>query len=148
MALWEADGDDEDAVDLARVMIPAVWYWGIRACQAFYEQNGRYPGVFASIEDESDKALAQDAAVVQTHWLALASAYGWTTDVWPGLTAAAGKVAAEMTRYGAAEVHNVAAVVGGVASQEAVKLLTQQYTPLQHTYVYNGIASTAAVYQF
>ena len=97
---------------------------------------------------DSEKALAQDAAVVQTHWLTLAAAYGWTSHTWPGLAAAAGKVATEMTRYGAAEVHNVAAVVGGVASQEAVKLLTQQYTPLQHTYVYNGIASTAAVYGF
>ena len=42
----------------------------------------------------------------------------------------------------------IAAVVGGVASQEAVKLITGQYVPFDDTYVYNGIASTAGVYRF
>jgi amyloid beta precursor protein binding protein 1 len=56
--------------------------------------------------------------------------------------------ATEMTRYGNAELHNVASVLGGVASQEAVKIITGQYVPLDNTYVYNGIAGTAGVYKF
>ena len=47
-----------------------------------------------------------------------------------------------------AEMHPVASVMGGVASQEAVKLITHQYVPLHHTFVYNGHASIAAVYTF
>ena len=53
--------------------------------------------------------------------------------------------AVEVTRYGAAELHNIAAIVGGVASQEAVKLITHQYVPINHTWLYNGISSLAAV---
>jgi amyloid beta precursor protein binding protein 1 len=57
-------------------------------------------------------------------------------------------LAREVVRYDEAEIHNVAAVVGGVASQEAVKLITGQYVPIDDTYIYNGIASTAGVYRF
>lgn len=32
------------------------------------------------------------------------------------------------------------------ALQEAVKVLTQQYVPLNNTFVYNGIASTGGSY--
>ena len=53
--------------------------------------------------------------------------------------------AREIARYGAAELHCIAAVVGGVASQEAVKIIAKQYAPINHTYIYNGIAATAAV---
>ena len=31
--------------------------------------------------------------------------------------------------------------MGGVASQEVVKLITRQYVPLNNTYVYNAISS-------
>jgi amyloid beta precursor protein binding protein 1 len=35
-----------------------------------------------------------------------------------------------------------------VASQEAVKIITGQYVPLNNTYVYNGIVSVGGVYRF
>lgn len=44
-------------------------------------------------------------------------------------------------RYAGCEPHNVAAFMGGVASQEVVKLITRQYVPLNNTYVYNAISS-------
>ena len=44
------------------------------------------------------------------------------------------------TRYGAGELHATAALIGGIVAQEAVKLITHQYTPLNNTYVWNGIA--------
>lgn len=34
-----------------------------------------------------------------------------------------------------------------VCLQEAVKVLTQQYVPLNNTFVYNGVASTGGSYQ-
>jgi NEDD8-activating enzyme E1 regulatory subunit len=49
-------------------------------------------------------------------------------------------------RYGAAELHNIAAILGGIGSQEAVKVLTQQYVPLTNTFVYNGVASVGGSY--
>ncbi|CAN0034095.1 unnamed protein product, partial [Choristocarpus tenellus] len=50
-------------------------------------------------------------------------------------------------RYGAAELHNIAAVVGGIASQEAVKAITRQYTPVNNTVIFNGLASVIGRYE-
>ena len=80
---------------------------------------------------------------MQTEFTKLCQAYGLDCT-----TTFANAMATEMVRYGAAQVHNVAAIVGGVASQEAVKVITGQYTPMAGTYVYNGIASIGGVYQF
>jgi amyloid beta precursor protein binding protein 1 len=52
------------------------------------------------------------------------------------------------TRIGSSEFHNVSAWMGGVASQEVIKLLTHQYTPLNHTLIYNGLKSTSDVFCF
>ena len=54
---------------------------------------------------------------------------------------------AEMCRFGAAELHCVAAVVGGIAAQEAIKLITHQFVPLAAPLIYNAIESTSAVLQ-
>jgi amyloid beta precursor protein binding protein 1 len=53
--------------------------------------------------------------------------------------------AAEIVRYGGQELHSTSAVIGGMAAQEIVKLLTHQYTPLQSTYIFNGIAGCGSV---
>ncbi|XVF03075.1 hypothetical protein REPUB_Repub04eG0229300 [Reevesia pubescens] len=45
----------------------------------------------------------------------------------------------EMCRFGAAELHAVAAFIGGIASQEVIKLITKQFVPMSGTYVFNGI---------
>jgi NEDD8-activating enzyme E1 regulatory subunit len=56
-----------------------------------------------------------------------------------------GAMAGEMCRFGAAELHCVAAVMGGMAAQEAIKLITHQFVPLAGTLVYNAMASTTLV---
>lgn len=45
----------------------------------------------------------------------------------------------EMCRFGAAELHAVAAFLGGIASQEVIKLITKQFIPLCGTFIFNGI---------
>ncbi|KAI3457348.1 hypothetical protein Pfo_014011 [Paulownia fortunei] len=45
----------------------------------------------------------------------------------------------EMCRCGAAELHAVAAFIGGIASQEVIKLITRQFVPLSGTFIFNGI---------
>jgi amyloid beta precursor protein binding protein 1 len=41
---------------------------------------------------------------------------------------------------GNAKIHNVAAFLGGVAAQEACKLLMSQYVPLNNTFIWDGIS--------
>lgn len=51
----------------------------------------------------------------------------------------------EMVRYGASELHLVAAIIGGIAAQEALKLMTAQFVPLQGTLIFNGMSGTSLV---
>ena len=44
----------------------------------------------------------------------------------------------EICRYGASEPHVVSAIIGGVVSQEAIKLATHQYVPVNNTFIYDG----------
>jgi amyloid beta precursor protein binding protein 1 len=55
--------------------------------------------------------------------------------------------AVELARFAGCELHNTSAVIGGVGSQEAVKVITHQYVPINNTLVYNGIAACVGVYE-
>ena len=123
--------------------VPLLWYLGYRACQVFYERNSRYPGT-------EEAEYSQDVAAMQTSLVEMAQSYGLneTELLRSTILKNPQDFAMELTRYANAEIHNIASVVGGVASQEAVKLITGQYVPLNNTYIYNGIASTGGVYQF
>jgi amyloid beta precursor protein binding protein 1 len=48
---------------------------------------------------------------------------------------------------GACELHVVASVMGGMAAQEAIKLITQQFVPFSGSLVYNAMASTTSILQ-
>ena len=108
------------------------------ACQIFFERHQRYPGTISNWE--SDIPLLQESytQVVQHYQLQ-------DEDLVKEHSAS---ICQELTRYANAEIHTVASVVGGVASQEAVKIITGQYTPLNNLYVFNGIVSVAGVYKF
>ena len=108
------------------------WYLGFAASQMFWEREQRYPGVNDDFEKDVPRLLEC--------WEFMLTVYGLSMDD--------NRICKEMARYGNAEVHNIASVVGGVASQEAVKLITEQYIPIKNTYVFNGVASMGGVYQF
>lgn len=50
---------------------------------------------------------------------------------------------AEFCRYAGGEIHAVSAFIGGVAAQEAIKLITHQFVPINNTLIYNATTSTA-----
>lgn len=136
-----------DPYETDPIQTPLLWWIALRACDAFYDRHQHYPG-----KHEQELALEADANEVYKFMKEIASNLGLSECDFIKdnlLDGAKGKdLAREVVRYDEAEVHNVAAVVGGVASQEAVKLITGQYVPFDDTYVYNGIASTAGVYRF
>lgn len=122
--------------------LPLLWYLGFRACQLFNNQHGRYPGV------DNDK-LSEDVPLLQECIVAAVAHYSLSeVELIQSTLLQSHDYAMELCRYANAEIHNVASVIGGVASQEAVKIITGQYTPINQTYVFNGIASIAGTYQF
>lgn len=58
--------------------------------------------------------------------------------------------AGEVCRFGGSEVHCMGAIVGGMAAQEAIKLLTHQFVPLAGTLIFNsmGLQSSSSVFNF
>lgn len=47
----------------------------------------------------------------------------------------------EVCRYGGLELHATSAFMGGCVAQEVIKLLTNQYTPVEHALVYNAMSA-------
>lgn len=63
------------------------------------------------------------------------------SDCYPGIPAAVIKddFVHEVSRYGAAEPHALAAFIGGCAAHEAIKLLTRQYVPIDNLFLFNAM---------
>lgn len=116
--------------ELSPFCVYVVW----RACDALFRANRAYPG---SNVQATDEELAGEADLLYN------KAQDLTQRFYPSFdrTLVTRNLCKEMVRYGATEMHNVAAVVGGIAAQEAVKLITHQYEPLDHTYFFNGITA-------
>ncbi|KAI8432209.1 hypothetical protein MSG28_004661 [Choristoneura fumiferana] len=54
----------------------------------------------------------------------------------------------EMCRYGGAEIHSVSAFLGGCIAQEAIKIITKQYKPVNNLFVYDGASTNTATFTF
>jgi len=136
-----------DPYETDPIQTPLLWWIALRACDSFYDRHQHYPG-----KHDQELALEADANEIYKFMVQIATSLGLAKCDFIKehlMDQAKGKdLAREVVRYDEAEIHNIAAVVGGVASQEAVKLITGQYVPFDDTYVYNGIASTAGVYRF
>lgn len=107
----------------------AVFYLALRAVDRFYVKHGRYPG-WLNEQVQSDIPLLRQQADQLLSELGLD----------PGLLA--DKYIQEMCRFGGSEMHNIAAFLGGVASQEVIKVVTHQWVPINNTFIYNGMNST------
>ncbi|KAH0844321.1 hypothetical protein AYO21_00795 [Fonsecaea monophora] len=53
----------------------------------------------------------------------------------------------EVERAEGGELHNISSIAGGMVAQEAIKLLTRQYVPVDGTCVFDGIKSKSAVFK-
>jgi NEDD8-activating enzyme E1 regulatory subunit len=53
--------------------------------------------------------------------------------------------AQEVARAEGGELHNIAALTGGMVAQEMIKIITKQYIPIDNTCVFDGIASRSQV---
>jgi len=51
-------------------------------------------------------------------------------------------------RGGGATLPQMAALVGGVVAQEAIKIITKQYVPLNGTWVFDGMKSLSESFNF
>ena len=102
-----------------------VYYVLLRAADQFYSLFKTYPGC-------GDSSIAADVSQLKSILTSLLQNWG-LVDVSIG-----DEHVTEFCRYGAAELLSMASYVGGVISQEVIKILTHQYVPLCNTYLYNA----------
>lgn len=53
----------------------------------------------------------------------------------------------EVRRTEGGELHNISALVGGLVAQEALKVITRQYGPLDNTCIFDGVHSRTEMYR-
>ncbi|KAF8053560.1 hypothetical protein N665_1398s0002 [Sinapis alba] len=95
---------------------------------------GRYAATYKKFPGQFDGGdIEEDASRLITMAMSLISEMGCDGYELPE------ELCNEMCRFGAAELHAVAAFVGGIASQEVIKLITKQFVPMLGTFVFNGI---------
>ncbi|KAJ1776683.1 hypothetical protein LPJ54_002912 [Coemansia sp. RSA 1824] len=96
-----------------------------RAAGVFLEKHGRYPGIpdADTGAGDLDAQCEQDARELRAIAVDLMTAWGNKDPE------VAESLVAEFVRSGYMELHNVAAVVGGIVAQETIKLITHQYVP-------------------
>ncbi|XP_029636762.1 NEDD8-activating enzyme E1 regulatory subunit [Octopus sinensis] len=111
-------GDEEDS--------DIVFYLMLRAAERFFEEYSRYPGWY-------DDQVEGDVFKLKTHVSKLLMELGLSS------TLIKDDYIHEMCRYGASELHSIAAYMGGVMSQEAIKIITGQFVPFNNTLIYNAM---------
>ncbi|CAN8285303.1 unnamed protein product [Cochlearia groenlandica] len=102
------------------------FYILLRAVDRFAATYKRFPGQY-------DGLIDNDASKLKAIAMSLFSEMGCDGYVLPE------ELCNEMCRFGASELHVVAAFVGGIASQEVIKLITKQFVPMFGTFIFNGI---------
>ena len=113
----------------------APWQLAYRAVEEIYSESGHYPGEAMDADLETSTAQVVDRALQGV------------MDVTEDGREALRKASSELVRSGGGELHNIAALVGGVAAQECIKLVTKQYVPIDNTWIFDGVHSTSEVFQ-
>mmetsp|Transcript_13238 Transcript_13238/g.18081 ORF Transcript_13238/g.18081 Transcript_13238/m.18081 type:complete len:528 (+) Transcript_13238:91-1674(+) len=113
----------------------AAFYVLLRAADHINSTYGRFPGTHDSEIDEDVSCLKHVAS-------SLLNDLGVVNVVLPD------DLAREMVRFGASELHCVGAVIGGMIAQEAIKIITGQFVPLEGGLIYNAISSTTNITTF
>jgi len=134
---------EEGGVDLAEEASDEEsliqWYLALRAAEKFRAERGHLPGALCG---DGEAALSSDVAALTVMGTSLVDSYkveGVTIDP---------KMLEEVVRYGGCELHTTSSVLAGIASQEVIKLLTKQYSPLNNTLIYDGLHGKSQVLEF
>ena len=106
------------------------WFIAMKAFEKAASKSGNYA---AFAEDSANEAAELAAMKVESK--AMTDAMGQEGEFDE-------RYLKEMLRYGRSKLHCVSSFLGGVASQEACKLVMSQYLPLTHTFVYDGVKGT------
>jgi len=107
-----------------------VWYVLLRAADQFFAAQGAFPGASLTHQPEDDVPKVKEYV-------------SGILDAWGLPNSVDDRHISELCRAGGAELHTIAAYLGGACAQEVIKLVTHQYIPVNGTYLYNSITGKA-----
>ncbi|GAA96288.1 uncharacterized protein L969DRAFT_91735 [Mixia osmundae IAM 14324] len=126
---------DQLASELAQEDSLLAWCIALRAADLFHLQKLRWPGTSAA---DADGLL--DIEAMEKHALKILD----TLEA-GAMTESLRNALIEVCRAGNSDMPQIAAILGGIVSQEAIKLVTRQYVPLIGTCIFDGIKSRTGV---
>lgn len=97
----------------------------------------------ADVEADSEKVTS--IAIKITDDLVKEGGVSIDEDEYSPLKTQIGEFAQELVRAGGAELHNIAALTGGIVSQEVIKAIAEQYVPVDNTCIFDGVRSKTEV---
>ncbi|VDN08068.1 unnamed protein product [Thelazia callipaeda] len=122
------------------IMPPSVWFVLLRAIDRFYCEKLRYPG-------SSGVPCVIDSFDLKARVVDLIEEAG-IEDKEEMLKKIPLIAINEMCRYSASELHVIASLIGGIAAQEVIKLITGQYIPLDNIFIFDGHTQNSQTYRF
>lgn len=121
--------------------------WNTNDTQVWKQElrgNGTHPvSLLVGTTDDEDK----EVALLKEQVIKLLEHIGIGQDIPSLVEAHLVKPIINYIRFHDKETANLAALMGGLVAQEAIKLITRQYIPINNTCVFNGIASTSSVFE-
>ncbi|KDD73499.1 hypothetical protein H632_c2115p0, partial [Helicosporidium sp. ATCC 50920] len=113
--------------------VDAAFYVALRAAERFFADCQRHPG-----DDECN--LAEDVRVLASLARSMLHEAGMV-----GVELPSG-VVEEVARWGSGDLVSVATALGAMACQEAIKILTRQFVPVQGTVLLNAVHASTSVF--
>jgi len=114
-------GDDENCLGLLYLLL--------RGINVFEHVNHRLPG---SVDESIDEDFEKMKSILSE----MASHLHIQVNVKDDYIK-------EICRCAAGQAHTIAAIIGGIASQEVIKVITKQFIPVNNTFIYNAISETS-----
>lgn len=129
----EMDG----AADPSQANSALSYYTLLRAADRFQAEHGWFPGEREDSREDDMRLLKDCVSKVMSEigGSRLSSSALWCDET------------TEVMRFANGELHNVASYLGGVAAQEAVKIITRQFVPLNNTLIVNFATMKSASFQ-
>ncbi|XP_043514722.1 NEDD8-activating enzyme E1 regulatory subunit [Frieseomelitta varia] len=111
-----------------------IYYVVLRGVEKFQTEYNSYPGEF-------DDQVEPDIVKLKTCITKLLNEWGCGPLIKDDYVH-------EFCRFGGAELHSVSAFLGGLAAQEVIKFVTNQYKPVHNTFIYDAVTSNSGTFFF
>ena len=111
-----------------------IYYVVLRGVEKFQAEYNSYPGEF---DDQVEPDIVKLKACITK-----------LLNEWGCGPLAKDDYVHEFCRFGGSELHSVSAFLGGLAAQEVIKFVTNQYKPVHNTFIHDAVTLNSGTFFF